>query len=90
MGDDVRLPPASRAELEFTGPGDDRDFHPWIVDRSRARRLAARTGLDPLATWEWGVVERVSTGLLCTQINFQPLGRDSLRAADVVAGQPLP
>ncbi|GAA1152083.1 streptomycin 6-kinase [Kribbella jejuensis] len=52
----------------------------------RARRLAARTGLDPVATWEWGVIERVSTGLLCTQINFQPLGRDTLRTAEAVAG----
>lgn len=52
----------------------------------RARWLAARTGLDPVATWEWGVIERVSTGLLCTQIHFEPLGRDTLRAADAVAG----
>lgn len=52
----------------------------------RARRLAARTGLDPVATWEWGVIERVKTGLLCTQIHLQPLGRDTLRAAEAVAG----
>jgi streptomycin 6-kinase len=55
---------------------------PW----ERAHRLAARTGLDPVAIWEWGVVERVSTGLLCTQIGMEPLGRDSLRAAEAVAG----
>jgi streptomycin 6-kinase len=29
----------------------------------RARWLAARTGLDLVAIWEWGVVERLSTGL---------------------------
>ena len=51
----------------------------------RARRLAARTGLDPVAIWEWGVVERVSTGLLCTRIGLQPVGRDMLAAADCVA-----
>lgn len=28
----------------------------------RAQWLAARTGLDPTAIWEWGVAERVSTG----------------------------
>ncbi len=50
----------------------------------RAHWLAARTGLDPVATWEWGVVERLSTGLLCTQIHLQPLGRDTLRAAEAV------
>ena len=50
----------------------------------RARWLAARTGLDPVATWEWGVIERLSTGLLCTQIQLQPLGSDMLRAAEAV------
>jgi streptomycin 6-kinase len=52
----------------------------------RARWLAARAGLDPVAIWEWGVVERLSTGLLCTQIELQPLGRDTLRAAEAVVG----
>ncbi|MEV8321040.1 aminoglycoside phosphotransferase family protein [Streptomyces sp. NPDC059900] len=52
----------------------------------RARWLAARTGLDPVATWEWGVIERVKTALLCTQIHLQPLGRDTLRTAEAVAG----
>lgn len=52
----------------------------------RARWLAARTGLDPVAAWEWGVVERVSTGLFCTQIHHQPLGRDTLQTAEAVAG----
>ncbi len=35
--------------------------------RQRARWLARRTGLDAAAIWEWGVVERVSTGLLGTR-----------------------
>ncbi len=51
----------------------------------RAHRLATETGLDATAIWEWGVVERVSTGLLCTKIELQPVGRDMLRAADAVA-----
>jgi streptomycin 6-kinase len=59
-------------ELLAADPGD------------RAISLAARTGLDPIATWEWGVVERLSTGLLCTQIDLQPLGRDTLRAVEAV------
>lgn len=50
----------------------------------RAYWLAARTGLDPVAIWEWGVVERVSTGLLCTRIELEPLGRDTLRTAEAV------
>jgi len=51
----------------------------------RARRLAARTGLDPTAVWEWGVLERVASGLHCTKIDVQPLGRQTLTAADAVA-----
>jgi streptomycin 6-kinase len=54
--------------------------------RDRAHRLARRTGLDADAIWEWGVVERVSTGLLATQIGLQPLGDQMLATAEVVAG----
>lgn len=54
--------------------------------RERARWLALRTGLDPAAIWEWGAVERVSTGLLCTKVGLQPVGREMLAVADRVAG----
>lgn len=53
--------------------------------RDRAHWLAARTGTDPVATWEWGLIERVSNGLNCLETGLQPQGRDSLAAADVVA-----
>ena len=52
---------------------------------ARARRLAAGTGLDATAIWEWGVVERVSTGLLCARTGLQPVGRQMLAVADRVA-----
>jgi len=51
----------------------------------RARWLAAQSGLDATAIWEWGVVERVSTGLLCTKVDLQPVGRQMLATADRVA-----
>jgi streptomycin 6-kinase len=51
----------------------------------RAGRLAALTGLDAEAIWEWGVVERVSTGLLATRVKLQPVGRQMLAAADRLA-----
>jgi streptomycin 6-kinase len=51
----------------------------------RAYELAARTGLDAAAIWEWGVVERVSTGLVLTSIDLQPIARQMLHAADLVA-----
>jgi streptomycin 6-kinase len=52
----------------------------------RALWLAARTGLDLVAIWEWGVVEPLSNRLLCTSIHLQPLGRDTPAAAEAVAG----
>jgi streptomycin 6-kinase len=54
--------------------------------RERAWRLAELSNLDATAIWEWGVVERVSTGLLCTEIDLQPVGRQMLAAADRVCG----
>ena len=54
---------------------------PW----DRAYRLAAATGTDPAAVWEWGVAERVSTGLLLTAIDLQPVGREMLAAADRIS-----
>ncbi|MGI8693896.1 MAG: aminoglycoside phosphotransferase family protein [Geodermatophilaceae bacterium] len=51
----------------------------------RARWLAQRTGLDATAIWEWGVVERVSTGLIAEAVGLQPIGRQMLAAADRIA-----
>jgi streptomycin 6-kinase len=53
--------------------------------RARTAWLASRTGLDATAIWEWGVVERVSTGLLATRVDLQPIGRMMLAIADRVA-----
>jgi streptomycin 6-kinase len=51
----------------------------------RARWLARRCNLNVTAIWEWGVVERVSTGLLCTQVDFQPVAMDMLTTAEHLA-----
>jgi streptomycin 6-kinase len=51
----------------------------------RAERLARLSGLDAEAIWEWGVVERVSTGLLGTRVGLQPVARQMLDAADRLA-----
>ena len=53
--------------------------------RERSRWLSQRTGLDAEAIWEWGVIERVSTGLLGTQDGLQPVAREMLAAADLLA-----
>lgn len=51
----------------------------------RAGRLAELSGLDATANLGVGAVERVSTGLLCTQVELQPVGRQMLDAADQIA-----
>jgi streptomycin 6-kinase len=52
---------------------------------ARARWLARRCGLDARAIWEWGVVERVSTGLLGTKVGLQPVAGQMLATADRIA-----
>ena len=76
------------AEAEFdlgvmmrNDPMDLLDGDPW----ARARWLAERCRLDATEIWEWGVVERVTSGLRCTRIDLQPLGRQMLLVADRIA-----
>ncbi|MFG1606628.1 aminoglycoside phosphotransferase family protein [Actinoplanes sp. NPDC049265] len=51
---------------------------PW----ERAYWLARHTGTDPVAIWEWGVVERVSTGLVLAGIGRTEIAGQMLGAAD--------
>jgi streptomycin 6-kinase len=50
--------------------------------RVRTERLAARTGVDATAIWEWGTVHRVIGGLNGVRIGFQPFGDLLLAEAD--------
>ena len=76
----------AEAECDFgvmmrNDPMELLDGDPW----ARARWLAERCGLDATAIWEWGVVERVTSGLRCTRIGLQPLGRQMLLVANRIA-----
>ena len=51
----------------------------------RALWFAARTGLDPVAIWEWGVVERVSTVLTGVEVGLEPVASQMLATADRIA-----
>lgn len=53
---------------------------------ARCNMLATLTGLDPLPVWQWGMMERVSTGLLMLQIGRERDGRDTLRVANIWSG----
>jgi len=50
--------------------------------RARTQRLAARTGVDENAIWDWGTVYRIAAGLFSRRIGFQPFGDLLLAEAD--------
>jgi len=52
------------------------------IGLARARYLARRTGLDAVRIWEWGYIERVSTGLLCLRDGMEQEGRAFLAIAE--------
>jgi streptomycin 6-kinase len=54
--------------------------------RARAERLATRTGVDATAIWEWGTIYRVTSGLYCRTIRYQPFGDLLLAEADRLTG----
>ncbi|PKQ24228.1 MAG: hypothetical protein CVT65_04005 [Actinobacteria bacterium HGW-Actinobacteria-5] len=49
---------------------------------ARAERLAALTGVDAVAIWEWGTIHRVISGLYSRKIGLQPFGDLLLAEAD--------
>jgi streptomycin 6-kinase len=53
--------------------------------RALPLRLAALTGGDPVAIREWATAERLSTAFVCTAMDYQPMGRDFLAAAEAAA-----
>lgn len=60
---------------ELTGPGARSRAEGW------ATLLADRTGQDRRAVWEWGYLERVSTGLYVLGFGAERLGRRFLDSA---------
>lgn len=75
--DGLRAEPAyDLGTIVRCNPDSDDDLH------ARARRLAARTGVDATAVWEWGTIHRVVSGLYSRRIGFQPFGDLLLAEAD--------
>ncbi len=54
---------------------------PARLGRERSGLLGHLTGVDAQAIWEWGFVERVSTGLLLMQVGAESVGRQMLAVA---------
>lgn len=53
---------------------------PLVLGDSRCRRLSELTGVEPGPIWQWGLIERVSTGLLCLKVGLEE-ARDLLTVA---------
>jgi streptomycin 6-kinase len=51
--------------------------------QARCRMLAMLTSTDERAIWQWGLMERVSTGLLLLEIGMTQLGVQTLAVADL-------
>ena len=52
------------------------------LGRERCSHLSRLTGVGYRVIWEWGFVERVSTGLLVTRVGADRLGREMLDVAE--------
>ena len=52
---------------------------------ARCALISRLTGVDPEAIWQWGFLERMSTGLYLLQLGWEQLGRDMLTVADTWA-----
>ena len=53
------------------------------VGRERCALLARLSGVAPQPIWEWGFIERVSTGLFLLKVGASTVGRDALAVADL-------
>jgi streptomycin 6-kinase len=55
------------------------------LGRRRRDRLAQLTGLDPEAIWQWGLLERVSTGLHLLELGWEEEAHEYLSVAEAWA-----
>jgi len=60
--------------------------HPATLARHYCRLLAAESGTDDQAIWEWGFLERVSTGMFALAFGADGLARPLLRTAERLVG----
>jgi len=52
------------------------------LGRARCDFLSSLTGVAPEPIWQWGFMERMSTGLYLMQLGWHNMGRDMLKVAD--------
>lgn len=62
----------------------------YALARRYCRLLAVRSGVAETAIWEWGFLERVSSGLYLLQLGADDLGRPYLDSAERLAAPGTP
>ncbi len=65
------------AQLLATGTAEAAE----ALARRYCALLSAETGVEETAIWEWGYLERVSSGLYCLELGIEELGRPFLQTA---------
>jgi streptomycin 6-kinase len=55
------------------------------LGRERCALLARLTGVDPAPIWEWGFIERITTGLVLKQIGMEALAKEFFAVAGIWA-----
>jgi streptomycin 6-kinase len=63
-------------------PAVARSDDPLSLARSYCRLLADGSGVDEQEIWEWGFLERVSTGLYALSLGADELGQPHLDTAE--------
>jgi streptomycin 6-kinase len=58
---------------------------PVSLGKRRCAQLARRTGVAPEPIWQWGFIERVSSGLLLLKLGLENEAREFLAVADAWA-----
>jgi len=51
------------------------------IGRARSELLAKLTGVEELAIWQWGFIERISTGLYLKKLGYQKESQETLKIA---------
>ena len=51
--------------------------------------LSAHTGVEETAIWEWGFLERVSSGLYCLELDIEEWGRPFLQTAEMLIAEQI-
>ena len=59
---------------------------PLFVRKGYCALLAGRTGVEAQDIWEWGYLERVSTGLYVLGLGAERIGRGFLESAERLVG----